>query len=143
MDPLTAFSLACGVIQVVDFSIKALSKCKEIYQEGSLSDCKELESMTKHLIDVRAKLDLPNSKQGVQASDATLLELAGHCSETADQLVSKLHSLKLDGPHKRRQAVLKAVRFLWERGEIQEIQKRLDGYRNALDSQVLVDLRYV
>ena len=63
MDPLTAFSLACGVIQVVDFITKILIRCKEIYEEGSLSEYQELETMTKNLVGVHEYLDLPSAKQ--------------------------------------------------------------------------------
>ncbi len=146
MDLLTAFSLACGVIQVVDFSIETLIKCKEIYREGSLLKYEELEELTKNLIDVRAKLDLPSANQSVggfnKPDEQSLLDLARQCSATADQLVEKLHSLKIEGPQKKGQAILKTVKLLWEKGEIQKIQKRLNGYRNALDTQILINLRY-
>lgn len=147
MDPLTAFSLACGVIQVVDFSTKTLVKCKEIYREGFSSEYRELESMTRHLVDVRAGLDLPGPHQSADSihklDDQSILELAKECSITADQLIGKLRSVKTKGPHEKRQAIMKTLKLLWEKGEIQEIQKRLDGYRNTLDTQILINLRFV
>ena len=145
MDPLTAFSLVCGVIQVVDFSTKTLLKCKELYQEGSLSEYQELEDLTNHLVDVRDKLKLTNVNQnaGILGEDQSLLEVAGQCSKTADHLVEKFRSLKIEGPHQKRQAVLKTVKLLWEKGELRDIQRRLDGYRNVLDTQILINLRYV
>lgn len=147
MDPLTAFSLVCGVVQVVDFSIKTLSKCKEIYHEGSLSQYQELEDLTKHLVDVREKLELPAANKSIGSSvtseEQGLLEVAGQCSETADQLVEQLHSLKFEAPRKRRQAILKTVKLLWKKHRIQDIQKRLDDHRNVLNTQILINLRYV
>lgn len=147
MDPLTAFSLVCGVIQVVDFSIKTLSKCKEIYHEGSLSQYQELEDLTKHLVDVREKLELPAANKSIERSAASdeqsLLEVADQCSETADRLVEQLHSLKIEAPRKRRQAILKTVKVLWEKHRIQDIQKRLDDHRNVLNTEILINLRYV
>lgn len=147
MDPLTAFSLACGVIQVIDFSTKTLMKCKEIYKEGSLSDHRNLEDSIKHLIDIREKLDLPDATQRAEspiaANDQSLIELSRQCSATADQLVEKLHSLRIQGPHERPKAIFKTVKSLWEKGEIEEIQKRLDRYQTALDTQILVSLRSV
>ena len=147
MDPLTAFSLVCGVIQVVDFGTKTLIKCKEIYKGGSSSEYQKLEDLTKNLVDVRSELDLPRVHQTGGSFDKpdeqSLLELASRCSATADQLIEKLHSLKIEGPHKKRQAVLKTGKLLWEKSEIQEIQKRLDGYRDALDTEILINLRYV
>ena len=147
MEPLTAFSLVCGVIQVVDFSTKTLSKCKEIYQDGSLSEYQELEALTKHLAHLRDKLELPAANPSIVSSarfdERGLLKVAGQCSATADQLVARFHSLKIEGPHKKRQAILKTVKLLLEKGEIQTIQKRLDEYRNVLDTQILINLRYV
>lgn len=37
MDPLTAFSVACNVIQVIDFSTEMMSKCRQLYKDGNLS----------------------------------------------------------------------------------------------------------
>ena len=147
MDPLTAFSLACGVIQVIDFSTKTLIKCQEIYKEGSLSEYQSLENLTKHLIDVRGKLNYPSGSQNIgnpiTVNDQSLIELSEKCSSTADELVGRLHMLRIQGPHRRRQAISKTVKLLWEKGEIEEIQKRLDGYRTALDTQILISLRFV
>ena len=146
MDPLTAFSLACGVIQVVDFSAKTLSKCKELYHQGSLSEYQELEDLTNHLVDVRDELELTTVKQNSAdlraAEDQSLLEVAGQCSKTAEDLVEKFRSLKIEGSHKKRQAVLKTVKLLWEKGELRDTQRRLDGYRNVLDTRILINLRY-
>ena len=122
-------------------------KCKEIYREGSLSDYQNLEDSIKHLTDTREKLDLPNATptrgSPLAADDQSLIELSRQCSATADQLVEKLHSLRIQGPHERQKAILKTVKSLLEKGEIEEIQKRLDRYQKALDTQILVSLRSV
>lgn len=49
MDPVTAFSLAAGVIQVIDLSSKALSKCREIHKDGSLAQNRATEEITEYL----------------------------------------------------------------------------------------------
>lgn len=49
MDPVTAFGLAAGVLQVLDISFKALSKCREIYKDGSLAQNRGTEEVTKCL----------------------------------------------------------------------------------------------
>lgn len=41
MEPLTAFSLAAGVLQVVDFSFRAIKTCRELYKDGSVSGHRE------------------------------------------------------------------------------------------------------
>ena len=38
MDPFTAFSLACGVIQVVDCSLNVVEKGREVYRDGTSTE---------------------------------------------------------------------------------------------------------
>lgn len=49
MDPVTAFSLAAGVLQVLDLSLQALGKCREIHKDGSLAQHRQTEEITKSL----------------------------------------------------------------------------------------------
>ena len=49
MDPLTAFSLAASVIQVIDFSIKALGKFQQIYETGTTAADREADEISEHL----------------------------------------------------------------------------------------------
>ena len=144
MDPLTAFSLACGVIQVVDFSMKVLAKCKEIHDHGALSENQEIEEITKQLTDLQIDNSLPQSSETTQTpDDRELRELVKTCSATAEQLVAKLRTLKIEGPHKKRQAIVKTVKALREKREIHDLEKRLSSYRSVLDTKILVNLRFV
>ena len=147
MDPLTAFSLACGVIQVVDFSTKILGKCKEIYETGSLSQHRDVEDVTKHLTGLQGELRQSflsqHATESETSSDRNLLELAGNCSATADQLISKLDSLKIQGPNSKRKAIKMAMRSFWESKDIESIRDRLQSDREMLDTYVLINLRFV
>lgn len=49
MDPVTAFSLAANVLQVIDISVKALKTCREVYKDGSLAENRDTEEITKAL----------------------------------------------------------------------------------------------
>ena len=49
MDPLTAFGPVAGVLQVIDFSFKAVISCREIYKDGSLADHLSEMEVTKFL----------------------------------------------------------------------------------------------
>ena len=138
MDPVAAFSLACGVIQVIDFSAKAAKKCHELYRDGASSDNKQIEEMAKHLTGLRTNLDLTNH---VDMDD--LLDLGSKCSSTAEELVTELEKMKVNGPHRKRQAVKKTFKSMLKRKAIDDIQKRLEEYRKLLDSTILVDLRFV
>lgn len=45
MDPVTAFSLAAGVIQVIDCSFKVVKICRELKKDGSLAPHRNTEEL--------------------------------------------------------------------------------------------------
>ena len=149
MDPLTAFSLACGVIQVVDFSTKIVGKCRELYKHGTSCENKEIESMARHLTDLATDLELPNTVQSLGSpsqlyhDDQELLKLAQQCSETATQLKTELEKLSIQGQRRKRDALRKAVKGIWKNDDIEDIQRRLERYRRTLDTRILITLRLV
>lgn len=144
MDPLTAFSLACGVIQVLDFSTKVLSQCREIYKNGSLSENESTESMVEHLTTLRADLQPSTTATGAQtAGDKELMQLADRCSGMAKELVAELGELKVGRGDSRWKAGRVVFRGLRKRGPVERLQRDLDGCRRVLDTKVLADLRLV
>lgn len=149
MDPLTAFSLACGVIQVVDFSTKIVVKCREIYKNGASSDNEEVESMAKHLTELSNELDSANAvvKTGsmpqIYHDDQHLRKLAQQCSETAKELITQLQKLKIQGQPRKRDVFRKAVKVIWKKSAIEDIERRLEQYRRTLDTRILINLRFV
>lgn len=149
MDPLSAFSLACGVIQVVDFSTKIVVKCREMYKDGALSENKEIESMAKHLTKLSTDLKLasavpnPGPMPQLYYDNQDLLKLAQQCSGTATELIGELQKLSIQGPHRKRDVVRKAVKAVRKKSTIEDIQRRLEQYRRTLDTRILVNLRFV
>ena len=49
MDPVTSFALAAGVLQVVQFSLKAVKSCQELYKDGSLAQNREAQNVMDEL----------------------------------------------------------------------------------------------
>ena len=138
MDPYAAFSLVCGIIQLVDFSTKVVKKCHELYRDGVSAENKEAEEMANHLTDPRAEIDFPDESVGKD-----LLDLGSKCSSTAKELVAELEKMKVDGPRRKRQSLNKSLKAMLKRNDMEKIQKRLEGYQKLLDSKILVDLRFV
>ena len=149
MDPLTAFSVASSVIQVVDYSTKIVEKCLQLYRGGASTENKEIESMAKHLTNLSTDLKLPQAIQSPRPAaqsyqdDQGLLELARQCSETAAELIGELQKLTIQGRRKKREAFRKAIKIVWKRNAVEGIQKRLEQYRRTLDTGILVSLRLV
>ena len=138
MESLAAFTLACGVIQVVDFSTKVAKKCHELYKDGVTSENRDIEEMAKHLTDLCNNLGLKD-----QGGVDDILDLGLKCSSTAQTLIEELEKLKVNGPHRKWQAVRTALETRSKRKVIDNIQKQLENYQKLLDSTILVDLRFV
>ena len=147
MDPVSAFSLACGVIQVVDFSLKISSTCRKLYKKGSLSDNDMIEGWAENLKNLCGELNPPVTDgvtvDTLPANEQELLNLAASCSSTAHNLIHELDGLKVSGPRKKREAFKQGLRSIWKSDVIEEIQKQLDRYQKSLDTGVLVYIRYV
>ena len=60
MDPASAFSLACGVIQLIDIACKVGVGAKELYQKGSTMQNKEVEG---RVAELRGLQNLVKSKR--------------------------------------------------------------------------------
>ncbi len=138
MDPFTALSLACGIIQVVDFSTKAVTKCRELYKDGSSSENEDFEKMANHLLSLCDTLNVPS-----QRSSDELQELGRSCYDTAADLIKELRKLKMKRPRKKLEFASKAFKTIWKKETIDAIWKRLENYRKILDTHVLIDLRCV
>ena len=87
MEPLAAFSLACGVIQVVNIGTSVVGKCRQLYKDGTLSHYAEAEEMAERLTHLRTTLDLTEN----QGQDE-ILELSEQCSAIASDLIRELQS---------------------------------------------------
>ena len=138
MDPITTFSLVCGVVQIVDTSMEVAKKCRELYKHGASSEDREIEIMASRLTDLYGNLDLR-----AQDTPGGIQDLCSNCANTAQQLCTEVQKLKVYGPHRKREAVVKTVKAVWKKSAIEDIQEKLDGYQKVLDSNILVDLRCV
>ena len=49
MDPVTAFSLAAGILQVISVSSEAIILCRKLYKDGSLGEYDKMTEITAKL----------------------------------------------------------------------------------------------
>ena len=146
LDPMSALGLACNIIQIVDFSLKAVSKFRELYNDGASSENREIEDMALRLKSLRTNLVTvdPTTRQSRPVfDDKELQALADDCCKTADELTAELETLKVSDSHQRRKAVGKLFRSIQRKSVVKGIQRKLDGYQKVLDTRILVDLRCV
>ncbi|KAL8829623.1 MAG: hypothetical protein Q9191_001916, partial [Dirinaria sp. TL-2023a] len=136
MDPITAFSIACGIIQILDFSTKVVSKCREIYKDGSTSEHAQLRAMAEHLTSLQSegtRITQTTScgQTGFSASDKELMILAQQCSTIAGTLVDELQSLEANVSHSYRQALKLMMKAMKKKSKIERLQKER-AIRNSI-----------
>ena len=147
MDPVTAFSLACGILQIVDFSAKVVSACRAIYRNGSLSEHAQLEERASHLKNLHHDLKSPNfTSSGTDPTrklDTELVELAEKCSDTAENLIHEVQALMVKDPRRKSKIFKKTWKALRKMDALHQIETQLAGYQKILDTKLLVRVRYV
>ncbi|KAH8744193.1 hypothetical protein F5883DRAFT_590664 [Diaporthe sp. PMI_573] len=105
MDPVTAFGLAAGVVQFVQFSNNLLHSSVKIYNASNPSSAQTqtLDALCARLKDVSARLSTP--KQGISVNisqnDINLGDLAAACQKDSDMLLAKLRDLRTNSGHRR------------------------------------------
>jgi hypothetical protein len=141
MEGLVVFSIICNVVQFVDFSSQLISKSVRLYQssDGSLAENINLEAATIHLLRLNSKLEHTANA----ASDKALAALCKSCGTVAVELLGALDKLKVHPAKEKWKSIRKALRTLWSKDKIQELEKQLASFREELNLHVVVDLRYV
>ena len=142
MDPVTAFGLAAGVLQVVDLSFKVLSKCREIYTEGSLAENRSTEEITKYLGETtdRLKTAVQNAPSARSQDSTDIIDISTKCSKTAEELLTELAKMRIEVGGGRRQAITKAFRATRRKKFIADSQQKLETYQRLLDTRILARL---
>ena len=138
MDPITAFGIATGVIQVVEFSLQIASNCREIHTNGALHNNAVFEDLAARLkkMNIGLSQSLDDTPKPIRNKDQQLLDIAVQCTQTADDLLCKLETIKPKGSG-RRETIKATLKALVKQDELDEITEELDRYQRLLDSGLL------
>jgi hypothetical protein len=138
MDPLTAVSLVGTVITLVEFSRELLSSAGEIYRDSALTQWTDLETATNSLLELNGKLQ---TATGITEHDPALGKLCEALQEVANELLSKLFKLKVQGKRGKWKSMRAALESVWSKGAIDSLEKRLAKYREELNLRITASLR--
>ncbi|KAF8253283.1 hypothetical protein K440DRAFT_657280 [Wilcoxina mikolae CBS 423.85] len=121
MEPLAAIGLVGNIVQFVDFTSKILSKTQQIYRsaDGALSENIDTELVTN---------DLAKLSAGLRACGDPALEKLSAASES-------------EWKEGKMEECGKALRAVWSKEEIDDIQKKLSSFRDEMNLHIVVDLR--
>jgi hypothetical protein len=141
METLAIIGLVGNIVQFVDFSGKLISKSTELYRssEGALAEHIDIETATNHLVLLNGKLKDVATTTG----DGALESLCISCGTTADNLLAALDKVKVKDKQHKWKSIRKALRGVWSKEEIEDLERRLATFRKELTFHVVVDLRSV
>ena len=142
MDPISGLSLAASVIALIQISREAAQICADLIETGSVSQYRIAEDaatdIEMSLVALRAPLKAASGSASMQ--DDELLDLAGKCSSTANNLKITLNKLKKDPNGGFRDALKKTLRAMTKKKEIEQNRRDLNDYEKALNTRILVRL---
>ena len=146
MDPITGIGLVASVIQLVTFSIDAVKVCRDMYQQGSLSEYRDLDYTTTKLAGLTDSLQQslqksPTASLAPNREERDLIELARKCQDCANKLQEELRIFQTQPRASARQAARQAVRAILKRGSVDKIYRQLQTYQSTLETSLLSRLR--
>ena len=151
-EPFTIIGIASSIVQLVDFSSKLISESREIYlsANGISSAHAELELIS---IDLKCLSDKLSAQISAQSSkilasspsddEVRLHQLASSCHEISCEILAVLQDVKAKHPHHRWQSFRQAVKGVWNREKIQDLERRLDRVRGEVLLHLVTIMRSV
>ncbi|KAL8960997.1 MAG: hypothetical protein Q9193_002384 [Seirophora villosa] len=141
MDPQTAFSLAAGILQVVDFSFRAVRICRELRKNGSLAEHDDTQKIASALATAsnRLKTTLNQEAKPQSQDDVQIIDLSAKCSKLAEELLEELQELRCE-QDSRLQVIKKGFRAIGQKSSLDAKQDLLEKYRRVLGTCILIRL---
>jgi len=79
----------------------------------------------------------------ITVGDAALQTLCLSCRESAIHLLEALDKVKAKGKQQKWESIRKALRSVWSKEEVKELEQQLAKIKDDLNLHVVVGLRYV
>lgn len=81
------------------------------------------------------------NSQTLKDNDQRLLAISQKACDIAQELISEISEISMQGQSSKRKALGKTFQAIWKERSIDDIQKRLEQYQRLLDTQMLTNLR--
>ncbi len=152
MDPLSALSIATGIVTFVDFGSKLISLYREIQKSeaGRPAALSALETESRELSDnaSHAQSKIADLQTRYPGQAATLARVAADCAQAEKDLQSLVDSFTVNpgarhGLRARGALALVAFRGRLKQADIDALQSRLRGIREQLMMSVILCISYV
>ena len=144
MDPASAFALSCNCLQVIGLGIKVAQGCRELRKGGG--DYAVLGEQTNQFRTsneiLQSSLRAGSSQDLLSEAERPLFEISQRCLDTASALYHEVQKEKIPEQSGRKRKIFKnAFKSSAGFSKVPQLEKELSRQRDALNTQILVDLR--
>ena len=134
MDPVAAVGFATSILTFIDVSHRVISGTWEVIKSGTTAENAHVGNVISDLLHVTERLrDRP---PGYSQHEQALNVLASECQALSGKLVALLRELKITAGSSKWKIVKVVLHSRWKKGDVAELERRLDEYR----SQILLHL---
>ena len=134
MEPLTALSLACNVLQLVDEAFKCGKIIFKLYQDGFTDDQVDLEGIADTMEEIVTGLQKAPNNANVRKSalDPKIAELLTKSSKLCASLRDLIKKCRPETKGSWRSAGVATLKKLAHKSEIESLRNNLDTCRTEL-----------
>ncbi|KAI8950152.1 hypothetical protein F4801DRAFT_579768 [Xylaria longipes] len=139
-----SISVAGIVLKLVIFSLDFVGDAKQVYKHGATDRNVDLSTVTKSVEDATTslvkQLDSLSGNQVLDKDDEQLKELSLHAAEIGQELAQRLRRVTADDKSKWK-SFKAATLGMWDAGEIEKTEKRLNAIKDQVQLRILVGIR--
>ncbi|KAI0198261.1 hypothetical protein F4808DRAFT_436426 [Astrocystis sublimbata] len=139
MEALATVQTISNIVQLIEVGRKCLSKGVELYRsnDGVLDDNAAIKDAATYL----ATLSDAVRSAACSTADESLRSICTKVAEAAAELLGVLDRLKVEGTRTKWKSMRKAIKSVWSREKVQELDARLARFREELNLHVCVETR--
>ena len=143
MDPLAGLSVACNIMQVIQFSVETLATFRQMRETAPpdvyiQKDGHSLLDMTKRL---KKTLDTPEATDGI-SSDAALLRVCNELVGVVEALGERMRKVTPQPGASKFKLAKKSLSYqVKHKPKIKDLAQQLDTLKSTMQSEILGDLR--
>ena len=149
LDPLSAFAVACNVLQVIELGVKVLTKAADYRKadNGYLAEQEDLRDVLQSLNSLNTNLSVSIPEQTVSnqlsVEESRLLDANCHCLRLSNEFIDFLDHLKLKDKNTVLNSLRISIKSLWHRDRMEAMEKSLSQARDNLNVAFLVYMKFV
>lgn len=144
VDPFVAFAAAGNVAQFVVYAAQVISKGYEIHRSGSgsLIEHEQLflvtEDLSKLASGTKTFLETVRASNSLDEDEEALLQICNGCDDVAQELLGALGRVMSQKKQGKWKSIRKALKAVWSKDEIRNIETRLSNFRDELTLRILL-----